>query len=140
MQARKGPIIIVEDDLDDQEIVKDILQSLKLSNTLLLFTDGTEALTYLETTHEQPFIILCDINLPKMNGLEFRLEINSNERLRKKSIPFIFFSTNASRDTVSKAYDLTVQGFFVKQHTLTELKDTLELIIKYWSHCRHPNN
>ena len=140
MKGKQGPIIIVEDDLDDQEIIKDILLSLKLPNTILLFSDGTEALTYLQTTKEQPFIILCDINLPKMNGLEFRMEINQDERLRKKSVPFIFFSTNASRETVIKAYDLTVQGFFVKEHTLQKLQDTISLIIKYWSQCRHPNN
>jgi CheY-like chemotaxis protein len=140
MQAIQGPIIIVEDDLDDQEIINDILQSLKLSNTILLFSDGTEALTYLQTMKEQPFLILCDINLPKMNGLEFRMEINLDERLRKKSIPFIFFSTNASKETVTKAYDLTVQGFFVKEHTLKELHDTIALIINYWMQCRHPNN
>lgn len=140
MKSKSGPLIIIEDDLDDQEIIKEILQSMGISNTLLLFSDGTEALTYLQTTTEQPFLIICDVNLPKMNGLEFRIEINNDERLRKKSIPFVFFSTNASRDTVVRAYDLTVQGFFTKSATLRELQDTLAMIINYWSYCKHPNN
>ncbi len=140
MKSKPGPLMIIEDDLDDQEIIKEILQSLEISNQILFFNDGTEALSYLQTTTDQPFLIICDVNLPKMNGLEFRIEINNDERLRKKSIPFIFFSTNAGRDTVQKAYDLTVQGFFTKSSTLQELENTLAMIITYWTHCKHPNN
>jgi CheY-like chemotaxis protein len=140
MKSKPGPLMIIEDDLDDQEIIKEILQSLEISNTILFFNDGTEALSYLQITTDQPFLIICDVNLPKMNGLEFRIEINNDERLRKKSIPFIFFSTNAGRDTVQKAYDLTVQGFFTKSSTLQELETTLAMIITYWTHCKHPNN
>ncbi|HKH62480.1 MAG TPA: response regulator [Flavitalea sp.] len=140
MNSKDGPLIIVEDDIDDQEIIKEVLQSLGVSNTLLLFSDGFEALTYLQTTSDQPFLILCDINLPKLNGLELREEINADHRLRRKSVPFVFYSTNASRDAVKKAYDLTVQGFFIKNHTLEQLRDTLSLIVSYWSECKHPNN
>lgn len=140
MKSKNGPLVIIEDDLDDQEIIKEIFESLALTNALLLFIDGFEALTYLQTTTEQPFLILCDINLPKINGLELREQINKDERLRKKSIPFIFFSTNASRDAVEKAYEMTVQGFFVKDHSLKELRDRLSMIIRYWSYCKHPNN
>src|SRR5688500_18498841 len=67
MKSKSGPLIIIEDDLDDQEIIKEILKSLDISNTLLFFSDGTEALTYMQTMTEQPFLILCDVNLPKMN-------------------------------------------------------------------------
>lgn len=140
MKSKGGPLIIVEDDIDDQDIIREVFESLKLSNTLLLFSDGNEALSYLQTTTDQPFLILCDINLPKLNGLELRELINADARLRRKSVPFIFFSTNASRDAIEKAYDLTVQGFFVKHHTLQQLRDTLALIVAYWSLCRHPNN
>ena len=140
MKSKDGPLIIVEDDIDDQEIIKEVLQSLGVSNTLLLFSDGLEALTYLQTTSDQPFLILCDINLPKLNGLELREEINADVRLRRKSVPFIFYSTNAGREAVEKAYDLTVQGFFIKNNTLQQLRDTLALIIAYWSECKHPNN
>jgi DNA-binding NarL/FixJ family response regulator len=67
------------------------------------------------------------------------MEINNDERLRKKSIPFVFFSTNAHHDTVIQAYDLTVQGYFLKSATLRELEDTLAMIINYWTLCKHPN-
>src|SRR5688572_548563 len=100
MKSKGGPLIIVEDDIDDQDIIKEVFESLGLSNTLLLFSDGYDALRYLKTTTDQPFLILCDINLPKLNGLELRELINADPWLRRKSVPFIFFSTNASRDAI----------------------------------------
>ena len=140
MKSKDGPIIIVEDDIDDQEIMKEVFESLGVANTVLMFSDGFEALTYLQTSTDQPFLILCDINLPKLNGLELREEIDADNALRRKSVPFVFFSTNASRDAVEKAYDLTVQGFFVKDYALQDLRETLALILAYWSQCKHPNN
>jgi CheY-like chemotaxis protein len=140
MKTKQGPIVMVEDDLDDREIISEIFQSLKISNEIVWFNDGSEALAYLQTTEQQPFLILCDVNLPKMDGFEFRIEINKDERLRKKSIPFIFFSTNARQSSVAKAYDLTVQGYFVKNDSLEELRNTIFMIINYWNHCKHPNS
>jgi CheY-like chemotaxis protein len=140
MKSKDGPIIIVEDDIDDQEIMKEVFESLGVENTVLIFSDGRAALTYLQTCTDQPFLILCDINLPKLNGLELREEIDADNALRRKSVPFVFFSTNASRDAVERAYDLTVQGFFVKDYTLHDLRETLALILAYWSQCKHPNN
>jgi DNA-binding response OmpR family regulator len=60
--------------------------------------------------------------------------------LKKKAIPFIFFSTAASQSEVIEAYSLGVQGYFNKPDSLAELLDNLEIIIKYWERCRHPRN
>ena len=65
-----GPILIVEDDPDDQLLIRDILEEMALPNSLRYFPNGSEAIAYLQTTQEQPFLILCDINMPVMNGLE----------------------------------------------------------------------
>ena len=141
MQSSKpGIIVLVEDDSDDQELFKDTLTSLSIGNKVLIFSTGLDALDYLNTTTDQPFIIICDINLPRMNGLELREEIMSSEKLKRKSIPFIFFSTNASKTTIEKAYDLTVQGFFQKPVSVDELNRVLKMIVDYWSTCKHPNN
>lgn len=137
--AVNGPIIIIDDDLDDQEILKSVVDSLDVSNALQFFTDCEQALHYLVTTTDKPFIILCDINLPRMNGLELRQKINENEYLRQKSIPFIFWSTTAHHDAVKKAYDLTVQGFFKKKGNMKEISDAIKVVIDYWKSCIHPN-
>jgi CheY-like chemotaxis protein len=139
--AKTGPIILIEDDSDDQEIVEGIFKELGTINRRIFFANTAEAFTYLKTITEQPFLILCDVNLPLKNGLEFKRQINADEELRAKCIPFVFLSTAADKKTVSKAYeDMMVQGFFKKEDSLTALKKSLSLIIEYWTVCKHPNS
>jgi CheY-like chemotaxis protein len=134
------PIVIVEDDADDQYFIRTICDKLGVTAELLFFENGLQALNYLETTQSKTFLILCDINMPVMNGIELRRKIQENTTLRKKSIPFIFLSTAARQKEVEEAYDLTVQGFFVKASQLAEMEKSLELILKYWLKCKHPNS
>lgn len=136
----KDPIIIVDDDMDDHFIFQEVATRLGLRNQLVFFRNGTEVLPYLRTTTDKPFIIFCDLNMPQMNGLELRRQINNEENLRKKSIPFVFFTTGASAHQVREAYDLTVQGFFIKEATFTETEKTFKLILDYWDKCLHPNS
>ncbi|MDQ6815586.1 MAG: response regulator [Bacteroidota bacterium] len=135
-----GPILLVEDDVDDQEFIKDALHALGVKNTVSIFDNGQKALDYLLNNDEQPFIILSDVNLPIMNGLQLKSEIQQNEFLRKKAIPFIFLSTSADAKAVSEAFDLSVQGFFVKENTYDGIQRQLKQIIDYWKSCRHPNS
>jgi CheY-like chemotaxis protein len=138
--AKKGPIVIIEDDTEDEEIFKDILEELKISNKIIWFTDPHKAFDYLKTTREQPFIIFSDINLPKQNGVEFKRRIDEDKQLRKKSIPFIFYSTFVGQEIVNKAYtQMTVQGFFRKGTSYKEIKSDIKMIIDYWQVCNHPN-
>jgi CheY-like chemotaxis protein len=136
----EGPILIVDDDVDDHFIFKEIMERLGLSNELRLFRNGYESLEYLRTTQEKPFIIFCDINMPRINGLDLRRTINNEEYLRRKSIPFVFFTTAASKAQIREAYDLTVQGFFIKEQSFIETEKTFKLILDYWDKCLHPNS
>lgn len=139
--ATPGPIVIVEDDLDDQEIITDVLKDIGISNELIFFDRCPEALEYLKTSSEQQFIILCDINIPGMNGIEFKKRIDDDPHLRQKSIPFVFLSTSAEKSTVTEAYSkMTVQGYFKKSSSVEEIKKALTLIMDYWKLCRHPNS
>lgn len=134
-----GPIIIVDDDTDDHFIFKEVTTRLSLPNEVLFFRNGNEVLPYLRTTAQKPFIIFCDLNMPQMDGLELRKTIQSEEYLRSKSIPFVFFTTGASLQQVRQAYDLTVQGFFIKEASFAETERTFKLILDYWDKCLHPN-
>jgi CheY-like chemotaxis protein len=136
---KSGPIVIVDDDSDDQELMREILVEMQVKNEIISFENGKNALEYLRSTNDQPFFILCDINMPVMNGIEFRRQIDKSEHLRKKSIPFIFLSTTASSVVVLEAYELTVQGFFKKEQSVTGIKAMLQSIVEYWQRCRHPN-
>ena len=136
----KGPIIIIEDDTNDLDVIKAALEENEVKNEIKIFASASYALEYFMITLDLPFIILCDIRLPGMNGLEFRSAINQNEYLRKKSIPFIFYTAAVSQQIVNVAYDMTVQGFFVKPDNFDQLKMQLHILLQYWSHCVHPNN
>ena len=133
----KGPIILVYDDEDDQYLIGLSLKSLQLPNELLYFGNGQEALYYLATTQEQPFLILCDVNMPIMNGSELRRQINADKVLRQKSTPFIFLTTAANTQLVQEAYDNTVQGFFKKAPDYAGLEKQLESIVVSFL---HPNS
>jgi len=134
-----GPIIIIEDDTDDQEILTEIFQELNYKNELIFFGDSIKALEYLTDTDTEPFLVLSDINMPKLNGLELREKIHNNEDLRLKSIPYLFFSTSAEQQHVIDAYSRSIQGFFVKASNYDKLKNTLIKIVEYWQECESPN-
>ena len=135
-----GPIVLVEDDEDDKAIFSEVLKDLGIPNPLISFNKPADAYHFLDKNEEQPFIIISDVNLPGMSGLEFKNKLDHNDQLKKKSIPFIFYSTSAERKYVNEAYlHLTVQGFFLKGQSIKEIKDQLRIIFEYWKICRHPN-
>lgn len=136
----RGPIISIEDDEDDQFLIQEVLQELDVPNQLLFFSNGQAALHYLETTPDKPFIVLCDINMPLMNGLELRKRINESEYLRQKAIPFVYLTTAATAELVREAYNATVQGYYRKATDYAGLKQQIKLIVEYWQSCLHPNS
>lgn len=135
---KNGPIIIIEDDADDRELLSEIFKELQVPNVLRFFNSCMNALDYLLATIEKPFLILCDINLPVMTGLELCKKITENESLKIKSIPFVFLTTTSDQKVIIEAYQMFVQGFFVKPGSIKELKDMIRMIVDYWQVCRNP--
>ena|SRR5438270_3314786 len=136
----KGPIIIAEDDYDEREILQLVFQRLGVQNELKFFDNGQLILDYLISTTIKPFIIISDINLPLMNGIELRKAIHDGPILCRKSIPFIFLSTTANKAVIDHAYEMTVQGFFVKRNTVKEIEECMRSILAYWANCMHPED
>jgi CheY-like chemotaxis protein len=134
-----GPIIIIEDDMDDQAILTEIFEELNYKNKLVFFGDSVQALDYLTSTDIEPFLVLSDINMPKLNGMELREKVHNNEDLRLKSIPYLFFSTSSEQKHVIDAYSRSIQGFFVKPNSYDKLKSTIVKIVEYWQECVSPN-
>ena len=135
-----GPIIIIEDDQDDRDIIEEVLKELSIPNETIWFTRCMDAFDYLKTHTNQPFIIFCDINLPGLTGIEFKRQIDADKELRKKSIPFVFLSTSADKKHVNEAYtEMTVQGYFQKANSYAEIKNNVRAILEYWKICKHPN-
>ncbi|MCE7071869.1 response regulator [Dyadobacter sp. CY327] len=135
---KKGPIIIIEDDMDDQDILSEIFKELNYKNELFFFGDGVQALDYLTHIDIEPFLVLSDINMPKLNGMELYEKIHNNEDLRLKSIPYLFFSTSAEQKHVIDAYSRSIQGFFIKPSNYDRLKEMIVKIVEYWQECESP--
>ena len=137
--TKDAPIIIVEDDLDDQDSLREAFESLKYPNKLYFFSDGQSAFNFLNDTDVQPFLILCDINMPRLSGFDLKSKLHLNRAMELRCVPYLFFSTANNQKTVMDAYSLSVQGFFLKQNTMLELKKTITIIMDYWTRCTSPS-
>jgi len=137
---KSGPVIVIEDDLDDQYFLKEVFEKLAYPNEILYFPDGQAALDFLNETELAPFLILSDINMPKLNGFELRDKIHTDAQLHLKCIPYLFFSTAMDQKMVVRAYSVSAQGFFVKPDSVEELEKTISVIMEYWSRCAAPSD
>lgn len=136
---KSGPIIILEDDADDQEIISEIFTRLNYENEVMFFTDGLVTLDFLIKSEVKPFLIISDINLPKLNGLELREKIHNNEQLRLRCIPYLFLTSSSNHRDVIDAYSQSVQGFFIKPNSIAKFEAVLKKIVEYWQECMAPN-
>lgn len=136
---KEGCIIVIEDDEDDQFLISEVFKELRYSNEIIWFADGLSALEFLTKGNRNPFLILSDINLPKLNGFELRNKLKVDAEIHLKCIPYLFFTTAANHRAVIDAYSTSVQGFFTKPDTYDELKEQIKVIMEYWKHCSAPN-
>lgn len=134
------PIIHIEDDVDDHYLVDQALKAASIHNPVRYFRDGHQALLYLQTTDEIPLVILCDVIMPGIDGLELRDRIDADPQLKLKAIPFVYFSTWATKELVEQAYQGTIQGYHMKSGSFADLQAELRVIVAYWKRCLHPRS
>jgi CheY-like chemotaxis protein len=137
---KNGPVIVIEDDADDQDFLREIFDKLNYQNKVVFFFDGQEALNHINATNDPPFLILSDINMPKLDGFALRKKLKTDAKLRNKCIPYLFFSTASNQKAVIDAYSQSVQGFFIKSPSMAELEKTISAIMEYWRRCAAPND
>ncbi len=133
-----GPIIIIEDDEDDQEILKEIFDKIDNPNEVLFFPDAIKALAFLSAGEVLPFLIISDMNLPQMGGMELRSILRQHENVRLRCVPYLFFTTSAGYKDIVAAYSDSVQGFFIKPSNMGELESLLQRILHYWKDNKPP--
>jgi len=137
---KEGVIIVIEDDADDQQLFAEVFKNLQVKNEILFFNNGESALEYLEGPDIEPFLIISDINLPRLNGFELRERVFTNKELSKKCIPYVFFTTSVSRESVINAYAFSAQGFFIKAVSFKVFEEDIKVIIDYWMKCYSPSD
>lgn len=136
---KNGPIIIIEDDSEDQDVLNTIFDDLNYDNLIIFFKDPVEALQFLEDTEIEPFLVISDIDMPVLNGIELRDKLHNNEAMRYKTIPYLFFTSNAEQQHVIDAYSRSIQGFFIKTNDYFDIRDKIHVIVEYWKKCTSPN-
>jgi len=134
-----NPIYIVDDDKDDEDLIREAFLELGITNELRFFSTAEGVLYELNNNETVPFVIISDINLPRMDGFQLREKVLAGASIKDKSIPFIFWSTSASEAQIKRAYDLAAHGFFLKGRTYNEMKQRIQEMIKYWSASLTPS-
>lgn len=135
----KGKIILVDDDNYEKELLQRALKERGWDSRVEYFENPVEALQHLKKNADEIFIIISDMNMPGMNGMDFKRAIDNDIILREKSIPFIFATSVQVKSEITQAFAYRVQGFFRKPDTTQEQADMLDIIIKYWIVSSHPN-
>lgn len=139
MKNVKGKIILVDDGRFEKSFLQESLNDNNWSIEVEYFSRAKDALVHLRENEDDIFLIISDMNMPEMNGMEFKKAIDADDSLRYKSIPFIFATSLIREEQVSQAYEYRVQGYFKKPETIVEQAEMLEKIVQYWRSCIHPN-
>src|SRR5947209_3252487 len=126
------PVWIIDNDPEDQDIVKMIWEQLGLPNELVLINNAEDAFERLSKALRAPFIIICAVNLPGMNGFALRQRLLDTHAKKFKSVPFIFWTSHITEEQVTEAFELAVHGLFIKEGSYNEMKDTFATIVHYW--------
>lgn len=143
MEEKILNLLLVEDDEVDVMNVKRAFKKNNITNPLYVACNGVEALKMLRGEHEsslnvpkQRRIILLDLNMPRMGGLEFLQELRADSEL--KSIPVIILTTSdEDRDRI-EAYNLNVAGYLLKPVNFSQFIETMATLNKYWMLCEIP--
>lgn len=132
-------ILLVEDDEVDIMNVKRAFKKNNISNPLLIAHNGIEALEILRSPSEKnsgPKVILLDLNMPKMGGIEFLKEIRKDPELCKLSV-FVMTTSNEDGDKID-AFNLNVAGYILKPLSMEKFIGAVSILNSYWTLCEYP--
>ncbi len=122
---------IADDDVDDQILMNEALQEIKVPESSIRFaTSGSRLIELLRSEAETPCIVMLDLNMPNMDGWEALSIIKNDEHL--KMLPLIVFTTSREQTDINKAYNYGVNSFFSKPSRFSELKKMVSVINLYW--------
>ena len=143
MQERIINILLVEDDEVDVMNVKRAFKKYKITNPLYIAGNGIEALSMLRShdgqlpvVPENRRLILLDLNMPKMNGLEFLHALRKSDDLKRTPV-IVLTTSDEDRDRI-EAYNLNVAGYILKPVTFANFAEVMVALNKYWALCEMP--
>ena len=139
MQNTNRPILLVEDNPIDLDLTQRAFATKKILNPIQVARDGEEALDYIERWDKgepRPVVILLDLNLPKINGLEVLRKIKSHPEY--KTIPVVILTTSSESTDLQTAYQSGANSYIVKPVDLNKFIDVANHIDIYWNIINKP--
>ncbi|WP_018937882.1 MULTISPECIES: response regulator [unclassified Thioalkalivibrio] len=138
--GRQPSILVVEDNPVDIDLMQRAFERRNLSNPLETARDGVEALEFLDRWERgelaPPAVILLDIKLPKVDGLEVLRRIRAHERFRH--IPVVMLTSSSEDRDIATAYDCGANSYIVKPVDFAKFVDVAEQVELYWCLLNHP--
>ena len=129
-------ILLVEDSEDDAELTMRAIKGNKIANRIELVRDGVEALAYLESDRPLPRLVLLDLKLPRMNGLDVLRRIRANPRTR--ILPVVILTSSREEPDIATAYELGVNSYIVKPVEFDEFVKAVTDAGLYWLLLNEP--
>jgi CheY-like chemotaxis protein len=131
-------ILLVEDDEVDIMNIQRAFKKANIANPLIVAENGLEALDILKGNNgkekiQRPYVILLDINMPKMNGLEF-LEVIRNDPTLQSS-PVVVLTSSERDEDICQSYEKQVAGYLTKPVSLNDFIEKMAIFGKYWTLC-----
>lgn len=141
-KTKKTSLLLIDDDEVDVMTVKRAFKKNNITNPLYIANNGLEALTMLRGTEMpklltgQRRLILLDLNMPKMSGIEFLRELRADPEL--KALPVIVLTTSNEDQDKVEAYNLNVAGYIIKPVTFAKFVEAVGTLNKYWTLSEMP--
>lgn len=131
MKGRSLKILLLEDDTIEVMKVNRVINSQEIKHQLIEASNGEEALDILNKKDSLPDIILLDLNMPKINGIEFLEKLKNDDRLRY--IPVIVLTTSGNHRDLLECYKIGVAGYVLKPLKYEDYVFKMEKLLSYWS-------
>jgi CheY-like chemotaxis protein len=132
MKLSNKPLLLVEDDQVDVMTIKRALKEIHVANPVIHMENGEDAINYLrEPGNERPCIILLDLNMPVMSGLEFLQVVKNDEALRR--FPVIVLTTSEEQQDKLNSFNLGVAGYMAKPVDYRQFVEVMRSIDLYWT-------
>lgn len=127
----KLTVLLIEDDLIEVMKFKRTISKLELQHNIIEAKNGEEAIKFLNKKERLPDIILLDLNMPKLNGIEFLNILKNDNQLRY--IPTIILTTSNNRKDVLECYKIGIAGYVIKPLKFEDYVEKIKRVLEYWS-------